>query len=73
MGGGEVGVGGGGGGAQCLEKWLALCTMGWLQLVGSLKSWVSFAEYRLFYRALLQKRLIILRSLLIVGTPYRSV
>jgi len=26
--------------------------MGWLRLVGSLKSWVSFAEYRLFYRAL---------------------
>ena len=28
--------------------------MGWLRLVGSLKLWVSFAEYRLFYRALLQ-------------------
>jgi len=28
------------------------------------------AEYRLFYRALLQKRPIILRSLLIVATPY---
>jgi len=33
--------------------------MGWLRLVGSLKSWVSFAEYSLFYRALLQKRPII--------------
>jgi len=44
--------------------------MGWLQLVGSLKLWVSFAEYCLFYRALLQKRPIILRSLLIVATPY---
>jgi len=43
--------------------------MGWLQLVGSLKSKVSFAEYRLFYRPLLQKRPIILRSLLIVATP----
>ena len=30
----------------------------------------SFAEYNLFYRALLQKRPIILRSLLIVATPY---
>jgi len=30
---------------------------------------VSFAEYRLFYRALLQKRPMILRSLLIVATP----
>ena len=44
--------------------------MGWLRLVGSLKLQVSFAEYRLFYRALSQKRPIILRSLLIVATPY---
>jgi len=42
--------------------------MGWLRLVGSLKVQVSFAEYHLFYRALLQKRPIILRSL-IVATP----
>jgi len=46
--------------------------MGWLRLVGSLKSWFSFAEYSLFYRALLQKRPIILRSLLIVATPYQN-
>ena len=45
-------------------------SMGWLRLVGSLKKQVSFAKYRLFYRALLQKRPIILRSLLIVATPY---
>ena len=44
--------------------------MGWLRLVGSLKLQVSFAEYRLFYRALLQKRPIILKSLLLVATPY---
>jgi len=44
--------------------------MGWLPLVGSIKIYVSFAEYRLFYRALLQKRPLILRSLLIVATPY---
>ena len=31
---------------------------------------ISFAEYSLFYRALLQKRPIILRSLPIVATPY---
>jgi len=31
-------------------------TMGWLRLVGSLKLQVSFAEYSLFYRALLRKR-----------------
>ena len=43
--------------------------MGWLQLVGSLKLPVSFAEYSLFYRALLQKRPIILRSLLLEATP----
>ena len=43
--------------------------MGWLRLVGSFKLYVSFAEYCLFYRALLQKRPIILRSLLIVATP----
>jgi len=43
--------------------------MGWVRLVGSLKQQVSFAEYSLFYRALLQKRPIVLRSLLIVATP----
>ena len=46
--------------------------MGWLRLVGSLKSQVSFAEYCLFYGVLLQKRLIILRSLLIEATPYTA-
>ena len=40
--------------------------MGWLRLVGFLKLNGSSAEYRLFYRALLQNRPIILRSLLIV-------
>ena len=44
--------------------------MGWLRLVGSLKVQVSFAENRLFDRALLQNRPIILRILLIVATPY---
>ena len=29
---------------------------GWLRLVGFLKLYVSFAKYRLFCRALLQKR-----------------
>jgi len=41
---------------------------GSLRLVGSLKWYVSFAEYSLFYRAILQKRPIILRSLLIDAT-----
>jgi len=48
------------------------CHTGWLRLVGSLKLQVSFAEYRLFYRALLQKRPVILTSLLIVATPYTN-
>ena len=47
--------------------------MGWLRLVGSLKVYVSFAEYSLFYRALLQKRPIILSSLLIEASPYHSI
>ena len=44
--------------------------VGWLRFVGSFKFYASFAEYGLFDRALLQKRPIILRSLLIVATPY---
>jgi len=51
--------------SECTALW------GWLRLVGSLKLQVSLAEYRLFNRALLQKRPIILRSLLIVATPYQ--
>jgi len=44
--------------------------MGWLWWVGFLKLWVLFAEYLLFYWALLQKRPIILRSQLIIPTPH---
>jgi len=41
----------------------------WLQCVCMhIKLQVSFAEYRLFYRALLHKRFMLLRSLLIVAT-----
>ena len=47
--------------------------MGWLQLVASLNLQISFAEYSLFHRALLQKRPIILRSLLIEATPYQTI
>ena len=49
-----------------------MALMGLLRLVSSFKIWVSFAEYRLLYRALLHKRPAILRSLLILATPYRS-
>ena len=34
---------------------------------------VSFAEYSLFHRALLQKRPVILRSLLFIATPYQYI
>jgi len=44
--------------------------VGWLRLVASLELQVSFAECSLCYRADLQKRPIILRSLLIVAAPY---
>jgi len=49
---------------------VCLCsTMGWLRSVGSIKLYVSYAEY-LFYRALLQKRPTILSILLTKATPY---
>jgi len=44
--------------------------VGRLRFVGSIKLHVSFAEYCLFYRALLQKRPIILSILLTKATPY---
>ena len=43
---------------KCIE-YKRNIAMGWLRLVGSLKLQLSSAEYRLFYRALLQKRPII--------------
>jgi len=43
--------------------------MGWLWLLGSLKSWVSFAKEPYKWDDILQERRIILRSLLIVATP----
>ena len=44
--------------------------MGWLRLVGSLKLYLSLEDIGLFGRDLLQKRPKILRSLLIIATPY---
>jgi len=46
--------------------------MGWLRSVGSIKLQVSFPEYRLFYRALLQKRPIISPILLTKAIPYEQ-
>ena len=48
----------------------ARCVMGWLRLVGSLKLQVSFAKEPYKTDDILQKRRIILRSLLIEATPY---
>ena len=47
--------------------------MGWLRLVGFSKLWVSFAKEPYKKDYILQKRPIILRSLLIVATPYQRV
>jgi len=62
---------------MCDMEYCLLCTIGafnlnigCLQLGGSLRLQVSFAEYSLFFMARLQKRPMILRSLLIVATPY---
>jgi len=44
--------------------------MGWLRLVGSLKSYVSFAKEPYKRAYILQKRPINSRSLLLVATPY---
>jgi len=49
----------------------AYATMGWLRLVGSLKLYDSFAKEAYKREDLLQKRDMILRSLLLVATPYR--
>jgi len=46
--------------------------IGWLWSVGFWKFKVSLAEYRLFYRAILQKRPVIWSILLTEATPYRA-
>ena len=46
--------------------------MGWLRVVGSLKLYVSFANEPYKRNYILQRRLIILRSLLIEATPYQD-
>jgi len=51
-------------------RYAHISNMGWLRLVGSREFKVSFAEYGLFYRILLQKRPVICMNLLIVATPY---
>jgi len=56
--------------ARSLPLLASTVGLGWLRSVGSIKLYVSLAEYRLFYRALLQKRPIILSILLTKATPY---
>ena len=46
--------------------------MGWLRSVGSFQLYVSLENIGLFCRALLQKKPTILRSLLILATPYHT-
>jgi len=60
-----------------MHTWIQVCIdvcmkegMGWLRLVGSLKLHVSFAKEPYKRDYILQKRPIILRSLLIQATPY---
>jgi len=53
----------------CVCVYIQVTGIGWLWLVGFLKLQVSFAEYSLFYRALLQKIPIIFRSKRIIATP----
>ena len=48
----------------CMYTYRHVYDMGWLRSVGSIKLQVSFAEYSLFHRALLQKRPMILSILL---------
>jgi len=50
-------------------EYLKESSMGWLRLVGSLKLQVSFAKEPYKRDDILQKRPMILRSLLIVATP----
>ena len=57
----------------CVHVFECVCVcecVGWPRLVGSLKLQVSFAEHSLFYKALLQKKPVGFRSLLIIATPY---
>jgi len=57
----------------CSGKRMHVCPMGWLRLVGSSKLYVSFAKEPYKRDYILQKRPIILRSVLIVATPYMCV
>ena len=54
---------------QIQYKYIKASHMGWLRSVGSIELQVSFTEYSLFYRSLLQKRPTILSLQLNQATP----
>ena len=58
---------------HCIFAVQCLPDMGWLRSVGSLKLWVSFAKEPYKRDYILQKRHVVLRSLLIVATPYSCI
>ena len=53
-----------------VPAFIATHGVGWLQLVGSIKSYVSFAKEPYKTDDILQKRPVILSILLTVATPY---
>ena len=53
---------------SCIQE--CVTHKGWLRVVGSLKIYVSFAKEPYKRDDILQKRPMILKSLLIVATPY---
>ena len=55
-----------------VRRVLIYTPMGWLRLVGLIKSYVSFAKEPYKTDNILQKRPNILRSLLIAATPYEQ-
>jgi len=57
-------------GLNSLAYILPIFIMGWLWLIGSIKLYVSFAKEPYKRDDILQKRPIILRSLLTIATPY---
>jgi len=56
-----------------LEREATNLPMGWLRLVGSVKLQVFFAKEPYKRDYILQKRLVIFRSLLIAATPYPDI
>ena len=58
---------------QIISHMQTFTNTGWLRFVGSLKLYVIFAKERYKRDYILQKRPAILRSLLIIATPYANI